>query len=255
MPPGNQHIQTTFRRVLPADQLTRKLHLRGGGDVSHLLGLQREPQRCHAQLNAHAGLTTSLCSANMNLPTALCCSGGCLPLSCFFFSLSFLTAPLARCQHNSSSGEGGACKHTHIYKQAYTKCNKKSSSSNGGGGVDGRLLSEFLVQLIFVCESGRGYNCSHVDWSQGERGGSRLALQWPTRAGFGRRTSECSKGKSGSSSQRGAGSRRREERERGSCSNGDLLLRGRVTLCRKKSTTRECKIEIGFILLCANTCA
>lgn len=45
--------------------------------------------------------------------------------------------------------------------------------------------------------------------------------------------------------QRGAGSRRREERERarGSCSNGDLLLRGGVTLCRKESTTRECKIE------------
>lgn len=255
MPPGNQHIQTTFRRVLPADQLTRKLLLRGGG-VSHLLGLQREPQRCHAQLNAHAGLTTSLCSAKMNLPTALCCSGGCLPLSCFFsLSLLFDSPSRALSTQQQQRRGGGVQTHTHIYKQAYTKCNKKSSSSNGGGGVDGRLLSEFLVQLIFVCESGRGYNCSHVDWSQGERGGSRLALQWPTRAGFGRRTSECSKGKSGSSLQRGAGSRRREERERGSCSNGDLLLRGRVTLCRKRSTTRECKIEIGFILLCANTCA
>lgn len=130
--------------------------------------LQREPQRCHAPLNAHAGLTASLCSANMNLPTALCCSGGCLPLSCFF-SLSLLfDSPSRALSTQQQQRRGGACEHTHIYKQAYTKCNKKSS--NGGGGVDGRLLSEFLVQLIFVCESGRGYNCSHVDWSQGERG-------------------------------------------------------------------------------------
>lgn len=170
MPPGNQHIQTTFRRVLPADQLTRKLLLRGGGgDVSHLLGLQREPQRCHAPLNAHAGLTASLRSANMNLPTALCCSGGCLPLSCFFsLSLLFDSPSRALSTQQQQRRGGGVRTHTHIYKQAYTKCNKKSS--NGGGGVDGRLLSEFLVQLIFVCESGRGYNCSHVDWSQGERG-------------------------------------------------------------------------------------
>lgn len=120
MPPGNQHIQTTFRRVLPADQLTRKLLLRVGGDVSHLLGLQREPQRCHAPLNAHAGLTASLCSANMNLPTALCCSGGCLPLSCFF-SLSLLfDSPSRALSTQQQQRRGGACEHTHTYTNKHT---------------------------------------------------------------------------------------------------------------------------------------
>lgn len=146
--------------------------------------------------------------------------------------------------------------HTHIYKQAYTKCNKKSSSSNGGGGVDGRLLSEFLVQLIFVCESGRGYNCSHVDWSQGERGEVASRFSGRLAQVSGGELVNAQKGRVARAHREelGVGGGRRE-RERGSCSNGDLLLRGRVTLCRKKSTTRECKIEIGFILLCANTCA
>lgn len=121
MPPGNQHIQTTFRRVLPADQLTRKLLLRGAGDVSHLLGLQREPQRCHAPLNAHAGLTASLCSANMNLPTALCCSGGCLPLSCFFsLSLLFDSPSRALSTQQQQRRGGGVRTHTHTYTNKHT---------------------------------------------------------------------------------------------------------------------------------------
>ena len=62
--------------------------------------------------------------------------------------------------------------HTHARTHTQTECNKSSSSSRGGGGGgDGRLLSEFLVELVFVCEAGRGYNCSHVDWSEGEKGG------------------------------------------------------------------------------------
>lgn len=69
-----------------------------------------------------------------------------------------------------------------------------------------RLLSEFLVQLIFICESGRGYNCSHVDWREGER-----------------RTRE---GREGEERLKLAGRRRREEGEgeKPCCSNKDLLL-------------------------------
>lgn len=119
MPPGNQHIQTTFLRVLPADQLTRKLLLRGGG-MFPTFWAYKEPQRCHAPLNAHAGLTASLCSANMNLPTALCCSGGCLPLSCFF-SLSLLfDSPSRALSTQQQQRRGGACEHTHTYTNKHT---------------------------------------------------------------------------------------------------------------------------------------
>lgn len=53
--------------------------------------------------------------------------------------------------HNRG-GSREACAHGHA-KQA--ECNK-----SGGAG---RLLSEFLVQLIFVSEAGGGHNCSHDD--------------------------------------------------------------------------------------------
>lgn len=53
--------------------------------------------------------------------------------------------------HNNSSRE--ACAHGHADTGKQAECNK-----SGGAG---RLLSEFLVQLIFVCEAGGGRNCSH----------------------------------------------------------------------------------------------
>lgn len=74
----------------------------------------------------------------------------------------------------------------------------------------GRLLSQFLVQLILVREAGRRYHRSHDDRSDGER-----------RSGEGRGRE--------ARAQRGARSGRREGGEP-RCSNKDLLSRRRATL-------------------------
>lgn len=67
-----------------------------------------------------------------------------------------------------------AAERTHTHARTRTECNKRGSSRSGGvvvvgrvcaGGGGGRLLSELLVQLIFVREAGRGDDRGHVAWS------------------------------------------------------------------------------------------
>lgn len=78
--------------------------------------------------------------------------------------------------------------HTHAtHARTRTECNKRGSSRSGGvvvvgrvcaGGGGGRLLSELLVQLIFVREAGRGDDRGHVAWSpetDSRRGGGEAA--------------------------------------------------------------------------------
>lgn len=61
--------------------------------------------------------------------------------------------------HYNSGRE--ACPHGHTNTGKQAECNKS------GGGEAGCLLSEFFVQLIFVCEAGGGHDCSHDEWSRG----------------------------------------------------------------------------------------
>lgn len=55
----------------------------------------------------------------------------------------------------------------HKHRRADTQTHEQNATRKQRLCVYGRLLSEFLVQLILVSESGRGYKCGHVDWSDG----------------------------------------------------------------------------------------
>lgn len=56
--------------------------------------------------------------------------------------------------------------------RADTQTQAEGNRSGGGGGC---LLSEFFVQLIFVCEAGGGHDCSHDERGRASRFSGRLA--------------------------------------------------------------------------------
>lgn len=152
------------------------------------------------------------------------------------FSVLFFWQPLSCLvntevnAHNGSSSREEKNVQTHARAQTHTHTHDECNKSSGG---DGRLLSEFLVQLIFVCESGRGYDCSHVDWSEGDTrgGGSPRASVAASRRFREENSWRQKRVKSEARAQReeqGVGGERGEGGKEGgepSCSNKDPLLR------------------------------
>lgn len=75
--------------------------------------------------------------------------------------------------HDSTSPAEAALKETRIPTAAQkrartdTQPGKQAECNKRGGGEGGCLLSEFFVQLIFVCEAGGGHDSSHDEWSRG----------------------------------------------------------------------------------------